>query len=106
MSTSTLPVRFHLSLNVSDIETAVAYFERVFGRPAAKRRSDYAKFELDSPPLVLSLEPRSPAMHGSLNHVGFRFADSASLVEVQRRLEEAGIQTQREDGVECCYARQ
>jgi SAM-dependent methyltransferase len=32
--------------------------------------------------------------------------DSARLVEVQRRLEEAGIATQRQEGVECCYARQ
>jgi catechol 2,3-dioxygenase-like lactoylglutathione lyase family enzyme len=99
-------VRFHLSLNVSNIETASAYFERVFGQPATKRRHDYAKFELDNPPLVLSLEPRSPAQHGSVNHVGFRFADAESLVDVQRRLETAGIHTEREEGVECCYAKQ
>jgi hypothetical protein len=41
-----------------------------------------------------------------LNHLGFRLADSAELVEWQRRLEMAGIATQREEGVECCYARQ
>src|SRR5262249_50657720 len=43
---------------------------------------------------------------GALNHVGLRLTDSAALVEVQRRLEEAGIATQRQEGVECCYARQ
>ncbi len=32
--------------------------------------------------------------------------DSAALVIVQRRLEQAGIHTQRQEGVECCYARQ
>jgi catechol 2,3-dioxygenase-like lactoylglutathione lyase family enzyme len=100
------PVRFHLSLNVSDLPQAVAFFEKVLGVPAAKKRADYAKFELDSPPLVFSLEPRSPGVHGSLNHVGFRFPDSATLVDVQRRLEQAGIRTAREEGVECCYARQ
>lgn len=102
----TIPVRFHLSLNVSDLPQAVAFFERVLGVPAAKKRADYAKFELDSPPLVFSLEPRSPGVHGSLNHVGFRFADSATLVDVQRRLEQVGIRTEREEGVECCYAKQ
>lgn len=105
-SDSTVPVRFHLSLNVSDLNQAVAFFERVLGVPAAKKRADYAKFEIDSPPLVFSLEPRSPGLHGSLNHVGFRFADSATLVDAQRRLEQAGIKTQREEGVECCYAKQ
>ncbi len=102
----TIPVRFHLSLNVSDLPQAVEFFERVLGQPAAKKQSDYAKFELDSPPLVFSLQPRSPAVHGSLNHVGFRFADSTSLVDVQRRLEQAGVRTVREEGVECCYAKQ
>ena len=105
-ATTAPPVRFHLSLNVSNVDTAVAYFERVFGQPAAKKRQDYAKFELDQPPLVLSLEPRSPAQHGSLNHIGFRFADAASLVDAQRRIEMAGIKTDREEGVECCYAKQ
>jgi hypothetical protein len=32
--------------------------------------------------------------------------DSESLVRMQRRLEQAGIRAQREEGVECCYARQ
>jgi catechol 2,3-dioxygenase-like lactoylglutathione lyase family enzyme len=99
-------IRFHLSLNVSNLPKAVAFFEQILGVPAAKQRPDYAKFELDSPPLVFSLEPRSPTKYGSLNHVGFRFPDSQSLVEVQSRLEAAGVSTQREEGVECCYARQ
>lgn len=99
-------IRFHLSLNVSNIPKAVVFLERILGVPVAKQRADYAKFELDSPPLVLSLEPQSPATHGSLNHLGFRAPDSQTLVEMQRRLQAAGIETQREDGVECCYARQ
>jgi catechol 2,3-dioxygenase-like lactoylglutathione lyase family enzyme len=99
-------VRFHLSLNVSNLPKAVSFLEGVLGIPAAKQRADYAKFELDSPPLVLSLEPRSPTTYGSLNHLGFRFEDSESLVDAQARVEKAGIPTQREDGVECCYARQ
>ena len=90
----------------SNLSRAVEFFERVLGMPAAKKRSDYAKFELDSPPLVFSLEPGNPAERGSFNHAGFRFADSAALVEAQRRLESAGIATQREEGVECCYSRQ
>lgn len=99
-------VRFHLSLNVSNLPKAVAFLEGVLGVPVAKQRADYAKFELDSPPLVLSLEPRLPTSYGSLNHLGFRFPDSQSLVEAQSRLELAGVATQREDGVECCYSKQ
>jgi catechol 2,3-dioxygenase-like lactoylglutathione lyase family enzyme len=99
-------VRFHLSLNVSDIDRAVAFYSTAFGAEPAKRRADYAKFELDVPPLVLSLEPAAPRSGGAFNHAGFRFRNSQELVALQRRLEEAGVSTIREDGVECCYAKQ
>lgn len=99
-------VRFHLSVNVSDLDKSVQFFQTLFGTGPAKRRADYAKFELDDPPLVFSLEPNAPAGRGALNHAGFRFSDATTLVEAQRRLEMAGIHTQREEGVECCYARQ
>jgi catechol 2,3-dioxygenase-like lactoylglutathione lyase family enzyme len=107
---TTLPmapaVRFHLSLNVSDLARAVAFYRVLFGLEPAKLRADYAKFEPDEPPLVLSLEPTPRPTGGPLNHLGFRLADAAALVAMQERLERAGIRSQREEGVECCYARQ
>ena len=99
-------IRFHLSLNVSDLRRSVEFYRVLFGTAPAKLRGDYAKFELDDPPLVLSLEPTARPTGGPLNHLGFRLADSASLVAMQERLEQAGIRSQREEGVECCYARQ
>lgn len=98
--------RFHLSLNVSSIERVASFLQLVLGVAPAKQRADYAKFELDSPPLVLSLEPNPPQESGSLNHLGFRFANMAELLKVQERIEAAGICTRREEGVECCYAKQ
>jgi catechol 2,3-dioxygenase-like lactoylglutathione lyase family enzyme len=99
-------IRFHLSLNVSNLARSLAFYRILFGTEAAKLRADYVKFELDDPPLVLSLEPTARAIGGPLNHLGFRLADAATLVAMQERLERAGIRSQREEGVECCYARQ
>lgn len=100
-------MKFHLSLNVSDLSRSVAFYRLLLGAEPAKLRDDYAKFELDSPPLVLSLEPPGGAGRGGwLNHVGFRMPSSAELVASQARLEAGGLRTQREEGVECCYARQ
>jgi catechol 2,3-dioxygenase-like lactoylglutathione lyase family enzyme len=100
-------IRFHLSLNVSSLERSIAFYRVLFGTAPAKCRADYAKFELDDPPVVLSLEPVGHGNSGgALNHLGFRMPDSATLVAMQRRLGEAGIASQREEGVECCYARQ
>lgn len=99
-------VKFHLSLNVADLKRSIAFYRTLFGVEPAKCRPDYAKFELEDPPLVLSLEPSAAGKGGALNHAGFRLPDAAALVEVQRRLEAAGVHTQRLEGVECCYARQ
>ena len=101
------PIRFHLSLNVTNLDRSIAFFRTLFGMEPAKVRSDYAKFEPDEPPLVLSLEPApAVARSGALNHLGFRMPDARSLVAMQERLERAGMATKREEGVECCYARQ
>jgi catechol 2,3-dioxygenase-like lactoylglutathione lyase family enzyme len=98
--------KFHLSLNVNDLNRSIDFLRALLGVEPAKKRHDYAKFEIDDPPLVLSLEPHGFSGGGVLNHVGFRMPDSAALIEAQRRLEAAGIETHREEGVECCYARQ
>jgi catechol 2,3-dioxygenase-like lactoylglutathione lyase family enzyme len=98
--------RFHLSLNVADLAKSVAFYKALFGIEPAKLRSDYAKFEPDDPPLVLSLEPTPRPTGGPLNHLGFRYSDEKTLVATQARLEAAGLRSQREDGVECCYAKQ
>jgi catechol 2,3-dioxygenase-like lactoylglutathione lyase family enzyme len=97
---------FHISLNVSELARSVDFYQKLFGKPPAKRHPDYAKFELDDPPLVLSLEPSGSSAGGVLNHVGFRLAGNEELLDLQRRLEIAGLSSIREEGVECCYARQ
>ncbi len=101
------PVRFHLSLNVTDLNKSVGFFRTLFGEEPAKLRSDYAKFEPSDPPLVLSLEPSKEVNRGgALNHLGFRLPDAKTLVAMQERLERSGLRTKREEGVECCYAKQ
>src|SRR5262245_14615044 len=107
MTLTTVPgIRFHVSLNVSDLARAIAFYRQLFGIEPAKVRADYAKFEPADPPLVLSLEPTPRPIGGPLNHLGLRMPDSPSLVAMQARLEQAGIQSNREEGVECCYAKQ
>lgn len=98
--------KFHASLNVADLDRSIAFYRVLLGAEPAKVRSDYAKFDLAEPPLVLSLIPGRPGAGGNLNHVGLRVRSAEELVEIQRRLEAAGLPTEREEGVECCYARQ
>ena len=78
----------------------------LLGTEPAKVSDNYAKFDIAEPPLVLSLIPGRPVAGGHLNHVGLRVRNAEELVAIQRRLEAAGLRTEREDGVECCYAKQ
>lgn len=64
--------RFHTSLNVSDLWRSVPFYRALFGLALVKEKNDYAKFDLDDPPLVLSLLPGRPVAGGTLNHVGHR----------------------------------
>ncbi len=64
--------KFHASFNVSDLQRSIAFYRVLLGVEPAKVRSDYAKFDLAEPPLVLSLIPGRPASGGNLNHAGLR----------------------------------
>src|SRR5450432_1196725 len=97
-SHSDAAIKFHLSLNVANLDAAVGFYRTLMGVAPAKCHPDYAKFEMSDPPVVLSLEPQQHASGGALNHLGFRVPTSAALVEMQHRLEAAGIATNREDG--------
>jgi catechol 2,3-dioxygenase-like lactoylglutathione lyase family enzyme len=100
------PDKAHVSINVSDLDRAVAFYRVFLAVEPAKHYKDYAKFELEEPPLVLSLEPIYHRAADSFNHLGLRLRDPAAVIDVQGRLERAGVLSEREDDVECCYSRQ
>src|SRR5262245_36413537 len=103
---ATSVVKFHASLNVSDLGRSVAFYTALFGVGPVKRYDDYAKFEIDDPPLILSLKPKRACAGGPLNHLGLRFVSVEQVRAVQQRLEAIGARVGAQDDVQCCYARQ
>ncbi len=99
-------VKFHLSLNVSDLSRSLAFYAALFGAGPVKVYPEYAKFELDDPPLVLSMKPQRAVKGGPLNHLGLRVKTVEEMNEVQRRLEAIGCRVSHQDDVRCCYAHQ
>ena len=97
--------RVQLALNVSDIETAIAFYSKLFGMEPAKVRPGYANFAVADPPLKLVLI-ENPEQGATLNHLGVEVASSDEVVAAQTRLAGDGLNTRSEDGVACCYARQ
>jgi catechol 2,3-dioxygenase-like lactoylglutathione lyase family enzyme len=99
-------VKFHLSLNVTDLRRAIAFYRVLFDAEPAKCHGDYAKFEIEEPPVVFSLVPRAPGPGASLSHLGFRVSSAEQLRAAQERLAAAGICTQDQNGTVCGYAKQ
>jgi len=100
------PVKFHMSLNVPDLARAVEFYTLLFGVKPAKHHHDYAKFELEDPPVIFSLAPHPPGPGASLSHIGFRVSSDDAIAQFRTRLEAAGICTQSQDGTTCGYAKQ
>lgn len=99
-------VKFHASLNVSDLNRSLAFYSTLLGDDAVKVYENYAKFEIDEPPLILSLKPQPSAKGGQLNHLGLRVLSVAALEAVEKRLLEKGYRPVRQENVRCCYAHQ
>ncbi len=97
--------RVQLALNVDDLTTSVAFYEKLFGTAAAKIRPGYANFAIAEPPLKLVLIEH-PGRGGSLNHLGVEVPDTDAVDAEQTRLAAAGFASIDERGTECCYAKQ
>ena len=94
---------FHLSLDVPDLDRAVAFYEELFGQQPAKRRAGYAKFELADPPVALALQQ---AGRPALSHLGIRVDTTGEVEGASARLKQSGLVTLDERDTSCCYARQ
>ena len=95
--------RVQLALNVEDLDTAVAFYGKLFGAEPAKLRPGYANFAIVEPPLKLVLI-EGEGRGGSLNHLGVEVASTQEVTEATARLAEQGLETRTEDQVSCCYA--
>ena len=94
---------FHVSLDVLDLDRAVAFYRELFGVAPAKEKRGYAKFELSDPPVALALQQGA---RPGLSHLGIRVASTDEVEASSSRLKESGLVTLDERDTSCCYARQ
>lgn len=95
----------HVSLNVSNIDASVAFYEKVFGVAVTKRRPGYAKFDLAEPSLNLSMV-EAPRTGLNASHFGIQVASSEDVAAAWTRFKQAGFPTKTEENTSCCYALQ
>ena len=94
--------RVQLALNVSDLDSAVDFYSKLFGTEPAKRKPGYANFAIADPPLKLVLF--EGAEGGTLNHLGVETENAAEVEAAEARLSDDGLETTGIDDTICCYA--
>jgi catechol 2,3-dioxygenase-like lactoylglutathione lyase family enzyme len=95
-----------LALNVSDLDSAVDFYSKLFGAQPAKLRAGYANFAIDEPPLKLVLLEGDADQPTVMDHLGVEVFSTDEVTAATDRLTESGLITLSEDDTECCYALQ
>ncbi|HKQ53500.1 MAG TPA: ArsI/CadI family heavy metal resistance metalloenzyme [Pyrinomonadaceae bacterium] len=96
----------HVAINVRSVERSVEFYSRMLGLEPSKHRTGYAKFDVESPPLNLTLNERPFADSGALFHMGIQVASTDEVLRMRERWKVAGLETRDEMGIVCGYALQ
>jgi len=95
--------RVQLALNVTNLDSAITFYSKLFGAEPAKVRPGYANFAIAEPPLKLVLIEGE--VGGTLNHLGVEVESLDEVSAATERLGAEGLATATESG-ECCFALQ
>jgi hypothetical protein len=95
--------RFHVHLNVQDLQASIAFYSRLFASEPARVESDYAKWMLADPPVNFAVSARGGAL--GVDHLGLQAESPEELAELKARAQAADTQLLDEGATTCCYAR-
>jgi catechol 2,3-dioxygenase-like lactoylglutathione lyase family enzyme len=99
-------LKAHLALNVQNVERSLEFYRRMLGLEPAKVRPGYAKFDVENPPLNLTLNETPGTERGALSHLGIQLATTEDVLSMRRNWIDAGLDTRDEIETNCCYALQ
>lgn len=94
--------RFHVHLNVSDLDASIRFYSSLFAAQPAVVKHDYAKWMLDDPRINFAISNTGRA--AGIDHLGFQVDSNAELAALGTRLDAAGGAIVPEAGATCCYA--
>ena len=94
---------FHVSVYVRSIPEAVEHYRKLLGIEPTKVKQDYAKFELEDPPVIFSLSIGGEP--GKLSHLGIRYPGTGDVASEMVRVKGAGVPLFQQQGTTCCYAK-
>jgi len=94
--------RFHVHVNVNDLDASIRFYSILFGSAPTVHKPDYAKWMLDDPRVNFAISQRDRA--AGVDHLGLQAEDGAELEAIRERLVAADAVALSERGTTCCYA--
>lgn len=97
--------RMHVALPVADLDASLAFYRALLQAEPTKVKEGYAKLEVASPPLNLSLNAvaEAPGLD-PVRHFGIQVKSTAEVLAHHERMRAGGFTTMNEEGVTCCFA--
>ena len=97
-------LKAHLAMNVKDVEASIEFYKKMLDIEPSKVRTGYAKFDIQNPPLNLTLNQNAFAAGGTLSHLGIQVATSEDVLALRDKWTERGLVPREEMQTTCCYA--
>jgi len=97
-------LKAHLALNVHNVERSIEFYKKMLRLEPSKVRTGYAKFDVQNPPLNLTLNEHPCGERGALSHLGIQVASTKDVLSIREQWAEAGLLTRDEMQTSCCYA--
>ena len=99
-------LKAHLALNVHNVEKSLEFYKQMLGIEPSKVRPGYAKFDVQNPPLNLTLNEVAFSERGALSHLGIQVASTEDVLAMREKWAAVGLVTRDEMQTNCCYATQ
>ncbi|MBA3766010.1 MAG: VOC family protein [Acidobacteria bacterium] len=99
-------LKTHVAINVRNVATSILFYRKMLGLEPCKSRPKYAKFDVENPPLNLTLNERPFKERGALFHLGIQVASTEDVLAMRERWVAAGLKTREEMQIICGYALQ
>ncbi len=95
--------RLHIHVGVSNIQSSIPFYAKMFGCEPTVLKSDYAKWQLEDPKMNFAISARGAPI--GVNHLGIQVENDAELGEMKTRLDQIDNEVVEEMGTACCYSK-
>lgn len=94
--------RLHIHMAVEDLEKNRVYYTALFGAEPTKVKEDYIQWLVDDPAINFAISINKEKL--GVNHLGIQVDSEEALKVIEKRLEAANVEGQKQEEAQCCYA--